>query len=340
MDGCRMLGSFLLCSANSQPVVVSTRRVAWLLWLTLLLTGLVEWTVALQCPPLSQCDPLTPCDRSVLAKCAGGVVRDVCGCCDTCAKVENETCGGLHGLKGECDEGLICVFVNSKVYPPLGDEEGICQGEFSFWIRFFLNKKKVYLIVVCLYFYLFVIQVWVHCHCLSLTRVVYHSDVFAGRSLRKASSFIQWWWYDASAQYVIQLCSRPSSFQSAVRVAQPTVVTSIVGYRGLNTRKCRDIWLLCVENEPCIYKYNVVAFRVFIHCVVQIRKMKIEEWSRLWIQSRIKIEPRFKKLVVWPIQVLRKDGFACFLLPLLCFLGLEGMTLVGRRRSSFLRTNS
>lgn len=46
--------------------------------------------------------------ESLKRRCKGGLVNDVCLCCKTCAKVEGETCGGLWGLDGTCDQGLFC----------------------------------------------------------------------------------------------------------------------------------------------------------------------------------------------------------------------------------------
>ena len=40
--------------------------------------------------------------------CKGGLTLDVCGCCEECAKVKGENCGGPWGIDGTCDEGLAC----------------------------------------------------------------------------------------------------------------------------------------------------------------------------------------------------------------------------------------
>lgn len=40
---------------------------------------------------------------------SGGVVKDVCGCCDVCAKQAGQICGGPWELAGRCDKGLACV---------------------------------------------------------------------------------------------------------------------------------------------------------------------------------------------------------------------------------------
>ncbi|GAB6026926.1 Cysteine-rich motor neuron 1 protein [Chamberlinius hualienensis] len=41
--------------------------------------------------------------------CVGGKVKDVCGCCDECARQLNEPCDGIMGVDGQCDVGLICL---------------------------------------------------------------------------------------------------------------------------------------------------------------------------------------------------------------------------------------
>lgn len=79
----------------------------------------------LVCPSLDACDPATQCEEPV--GCKGGVVKDVCQCCDTCAKVRGEDCGGPHGLRGRCDLGLVCVTLHGATHAaPTGDEDGVC----------------------------------------------------------------------------------------------------------------------------------------------------------------------------------------------------------------------
>lgn len=41
--------------------------------------------------------------------CKAGLVPDPCNCCELCAKVEGETCGGRWNLEGTCADGLKCV---------------------------------------------------------------------------------------------------------------------------------------------------------------------------------------------------------------------------------------
>lgn len=58
-----------------------------------------------------------PSTESLQRQCKGGLVDDVCRCCKTCAKVEGEVCGGLWGLSGECDQGLVCIKAGGKEFP-------------------------------------------------------------------------------------------------------------------------------------------------------------------------------------------------------------------------------
>ena len=52
-----------------------------------------------------RCDPLNCSEPS---NCKGGLVSDVCGCCDVCAQVLGEECGGPWDIYGKCDAGLEC----------------------------------------------------------------------------------------------------------------------------------------------------------------------------------------------------------------------------------------
>lgn len=56
-----------------------------------------------------KCDLCNETDCAEPVGCRGGTVPDVCACCTECAKVENESCGGVFGTGGTCDEGLKCV---------------------------------------------------------------------------------------------------------------------------------------------------------------------------------------------------------------------------------------
>ena len=72
------------------------------------------------------------CERSACQTptgCPGGLTLDHCSCCPVCAKSAGEACGGMHGLKGKCDTGLICVIDPDSDSPITGHEIGICQGK-------------------------------------------------------------------------------------------------------------------------------------------------------------------------------------------------------------------
>nr|XP_039265841.1 fibrinogen-like protein A isoform X2 [Styela clava] len=47
--------------------------------------------------------------------CSGSKIPDECGCCDVCAKQENESCGGPWDSAGICDTGLACVTTETEV---------------------------------------------------------------------------------------------------------------------------------------------------------------------------------------------------------------------------------
>ncbi|CAH1257331.1 FCGBP [Branchiostoma lanceolatum] len=53
----------------------------------------------------------SPCEDHECSKpppCKGDIVKDACGCCDVCAKVEGERCGGPWKISGVCSSGLFC----------------------------------------------------------------------------------------------------------------------------------------------------------------------------------------------------------------------------------------
>ena len=53
---------------------------------------------------------------------SGEQVLGVCGCCPTCAKAENESCGGEWGLEGTCAPGFYCRGEMYDGFP----RDGIC----------------------------------------------------------------------------------------------------------------------------------------------------------------------------------------------------------------------
>ena len=104
-----------------------------------LVSCVVFWVCVLQCWRVSlgyQCAPCTNC--TLPDDCLGGLTVDVCGCCQVCAKVENETCGGSFNILGKCDEGLDCmlqVSVGSEIIISrsiASNEEGVCKPPSKF----------------------------------------------------------------------------------------------------------------------------------------------------------------------------------------------------------------
>ncbi|CAD5121785.1 DgyrCDS10262 [Dimorphilus gyrociliatus] len=53
-----------------------------------------------------------PCNRVKCAEvnlsCKGERTKGICGCCDKCAKVIGENCGGVYYYLGKCNQGLYC----------------------------------------------------------------------------------------------------------------------------------------------------------------------------------------------------------------------------------------
>nr|CAB3233820.1 cysteine-rich motor neuron 1 protein [Phallusia mammillata] len=60
-------------------------------------------------------------------KCKGGVILDPCQCCYMCAKQENETCGGMYEVYGQCDMKLSCVIRLNPGGEVTGNEMGTCR---------------------------------------------------------------------------------------------------------------------------------------------------------------------------------------------------------------------
>lgn len=58
---------------------------------------------ALRCLPCSMkdCEPKP-------TNCANGFTKDICQCCDVCAKGLGETCGGTWNMHLSCGTGLKC----------------------------------------------------------------------------------------------------------------------------------------------------------------------------------------------------------------------------------------
>ena len=71
----------------------------------------------------------------------GGLVKDMCGCCDVCAKAESENCGGLFHFHGQCDKGLNCVSRKSNSVKILGENDlisGTCEPS-----EYFFDDRKL-----------------------------------------------------------------------------------------------------------------------------------------------------------------------------------------------------
>ncbi|XP_066269908.1 insulin-like growth factor-binding protein 7 [Branchiostoma lanceolatum] len=91
------------------------------------LLGMVNGLAALSCAVCGEYECPTP------PPCPANLVKDVCGCCDVCAKVKGESCGGLWNLEGRCADGLTCVLPKPKEpepgYPIIishPDQAGVC----------------------------------------------------------------------------------------------------------------------------------------------------------------------------------------------------------------------
>uniref|UniRef100_H2YAQ5 Cysteine-rich motor neuron 1 protein n=1 Tax=Ciona savignyi TaxID=51511 RepID=H2YAQ5_CIOSA len=74
------------------------------------------------------CNP-SRCELKDPASCPGGTVRDACECCMECAKLEGEECGGIFGIKGQCDAHLSCIIQPNNGDPLDGNVAGVCKGK-------------------------------------------------------------------------------------------------------------------------------------------------------------------------------------------------------------------
>ncbi|XP_014837811.1 PREDICTED: cysteine-rich motor neuron 1 protein isoform X1 [Poecilia mexicana] len=85
---------------------------------------LVRALLAHECTPCN----LRTCPVKVAQGCEGGrsVARDPCGCCDHCARLEWEPCGGQDWTHGYCALGLTCASINSTGAATM-PEIGVCK---------------------------------------------------------------------------------------------------------------------------------------------------------------------------------------------------------------------
>ena len=61
--------------------------------------------------------------------CKYGLVKDICYCCDVCAKGPGEECGGLWSLRGKCGAAFVCdTSQNEGMYAGYPDDflNGVC----------------------------------------------------------------------------------------------------------------------------------------------------------------------------------------------------------------------
>lgn len=92
---------------------------------------------------LADCVPCALLNGCPELNCLGEKVLGMCGCCYVCAKQLGESCGGLYGLIGTCDQGLRCVLPLQQVNETMTIiyHVGVCQGVYTKYIEKFLNKK-------------------------------------------------------------------------------------------------------------------------------------------------------------------------------------------------------
>ena len=126
---CELHCHFVLSFASEQRL----RRLSLLLNMdkillfSLAVVFLAAGTQSLSCECGPTCTPVKDLN------CKGGTVADMCGCCDVCAKVADDVCGGPYDMMGRCDQGLRCdildpsdinshgecVKVDDEIIPPL-----------------------------------------------------------------------------------------------------------------------------------------------------------------------------------------------------------------------------
>ena len=90
------------------------------------------------------CIPCSWVQCSAPVNCKGGLVKSICGCCNVCAKVEGERCGGQWQTLGRCDSGLKCVVRDGH----LKAAEGTCEpGNFFCFLTNLDNVANNYLLM-------------------------------------------------------------------------------------------------------------------------------------------------------------------------------------------------
>ena len=94
----------------------------------------------------------TSCDETTCVEplnCKAGLVKGLCGCCNVCAKLENQRCGGPWYIHGKCAEGLKCVTrtqrENQDGFLPDHFKIGICEPGKNACLKFFKRSIPIYL---------------------------------------------------------------------------------------------------------------------------------------------------------------------------------------------------
>ena len=93
----------------------------------LVISAILTMTEALRCLPCKSTLRSPSAPRYEL-NCKGGLVKDICNCCDTCAQLNGEKCGGLWYIYGKCDHGLTCYMIYKSYKGPIVIEH---KGEFN-----------------------------------------------------------------------------------------------------------------------------------------------------------------------------------------------------------------
>ncbi|XP_064085800.1 venom protein 302-like [Macrobrachium nipponense] len=70
---------------------------------------LVGGARALSCDPCQRDASQCPRGNLTRSECPYGVTKDICNCCDACAKGPGETCGGIWNIHGKCGLEYTCV---------------------------------------------------------------------------------------------------------------------------------------------------------------------------------------------------------------------------------------
>ena len=127
-------------SLGVKPLTGSSLILSFMVCITLPLgqatiTGVLQGTNQgiLQCKPCA----IDGCVGAIY--CKGGKLRGACNCCDVCAKVEGEICGGKFYRFGRCDKGLRCDLTGASFSSPVG--KCVKTHKFQQVFKRFLTRK-------------------------------------------------------------------------------------------------------------------------------------------------------------------------------------------------------